>query len=183
MISIILSVLDEDKKEKVQEIYNRLGNTMYSIALGILRDKHHAQDAVSETFIKISTYIEKISKLSSHEIDPYCIVILKNESYKIYNQNKKEFLIEEIEIKSKDEELLEDLVINNLETKEKITRYLNILSKEERTLLYFRYMDNMTFKEIGKYFEISEESARKRHQRILEKMRIISKEGEKNDRN
>ena len=57
MISIILSVLDEDKKEKVQEIYNRLGNTMYSIALGILRDKHHAQDAVSETFIKISTYI------------------------------------------------------------------------------------------------------------------------------
>lgn len=58
---------------------------------------------------------------------------------------------------------------------------MSMLSREDRDLISLRYGRNWSFKDIGDYFEISDAAARKRHQRILEKLRIIVSRGEINE--
>lgn len=51
------------------------------------------------------------------------------------------------------------------------------LAPDDRRLLYLRHTMEMGYKEIGKLFSISEETARKRGQRLLEKLRRLCEGG------
>lgn len=62
---------------------------LYNISFKILNNKFDAEDAVIQTFLNISDNIEKISNLPCPQIEPYCVVILKNESVNIIRKGSK----------------------------------------------------------------------------------------------
>lgn len=169
LILLIISKISKKQKDIIENIYIRLRSTMYGTALNILRDTYDAEDAVSNTFIKISQKYQQLDHIKSDEIDKYCMAILKNESYKIYNKRKRETpseIIEDTNINyTAESEILKIL------DKDQIEDLMKNLEEEEKTFLILRYYRGWTFEEISKFLGITNSTARKRHQRILEKLR------------
>lgn len=152
---------------------------MFSLAFSILKNKEDTEEAVSNAFIKIMENIDKISKIKCHEIAPYCVTILKNETINIIRKNKKYVTGEDLYMDNKkflesslEEELIKKYTIEDLKS------HLNLLNEEEKNLLNYRYDKKLSFKEIGKSLNIPEATARKKHQRILQKLREKLEGGE-----
>lgn len=175
MILLVLNKISKEERESLEELYTRLKDKMFGASLNILRDTFDAQDAVSNTFILISENFHLLNNIPTNKIDNYCITMIKNESYRIYNERKKETPLENLEtIYSKEDSEEEILKILDIEELNMLMKNLKI---EERKFLKLKYFREWTYEELSNYFKISEQTARKRHQRILEKLR---KEGEKN---
>lgn len=166
--------LNKKEKELVNDLYIRLSKKMFHIAMSILKKPESVEEAVANTYVKICQNIKKISLLSSLELDPYCITILKNESYTLIRKNKKYILNEDMAMDYiyQNESIESEEIFKNLEAVE-LKESLSHLSKDERLFLYFKFVDNMTYKQIGILMDISEQAAAKRFQRIIAKLRKI----------
>lgn len=146
----------------------------------ILRSHSDAEEAVSQTFLKIIDHIDKISKLPCPQIAPYCVVIVKNESVNILRKRKKVINVEELEhfgngnYSDIEEEFLK------ITDKEQLLLSVNRLSDKEKYLIHLHFVDNMSYKKIANLLGVNEETAKKRCQRILKKLRALYKEGERN---
>ena len=80
MIIILFSVLTDNEIDFIDKIFSKMNIKMYSISFNILKNKFDAEEAVAQTFLKIINNIEKISALPCPRIEPYCVIILKNET-------------------------------------------------------------------------------------------------------
>lgn len=182
MFFILLAVLSEDDRDFVNKIFLKMNVKMYNISFNILKSHYDAEEAVAQTFLKIIDNIERISKLPCPQIEPYCVVILKNETFNIIRSRKKSIPVEgadHFERKNVNSQIEEDY-IKNLD-KEKLISCVNELSEEDKNLIYLRFVYEMGFGQIGQLLDITEEAAKKRGQRILKKLRLHYKEGEKDE--
>ena len=179
---IFLESLSQEEKDLVEDLYNKLNKQMHRMSMAVLKNEKDAEEAVSNTFLKVMEKKDKIFQLSCQEIEAYCVSILKNESINILRINKKSIKTEDIDlffnVKNHKEKSLEDLVGLNFQI-EKLNKYLNKLKEEERIIMYLRYIDNIKFKEIGKLLGISENTANKKCERILKKLKEYFKKEEK----
>jgi RNA polymerase sigma-70 factor (ECF subfamily) len=57
------------------------------------------------------------------------------------------------------------------ESKQEVLKMLEILSPQDRDLLISRYVDDMSYKELSRVYEVSEQSLRKRVERALQKIK------------
>lgn len=96
MILLVLNKISKEERESLEELYTRLKDKMFGASLNILRDTFDAQDAVSNTFILISENFHLLNNIPTNKIDNYCITMIKNESYRIYNERKKETPLENL---------------------------------------------------------------------------------------
>ena len=162
-------------KTFLENLYRQQYKYFFRISYGILTNTNEAEDAVSEAFYKISQNIERIFKIPCHERLPYCVRVVKNASYDIIRA-RRELLLDpdalETTLPSDADVFLE--IAEKLEL-EKLTQLLNELSSVEFLLIKQRYMEGKSFKEIGEILGTNEAAARKRHQRILEKLRALCK--------
>lgn len=152
---------------------------MYNISFNILKSHYDAEEALSQTFLKIIDNIGRISDLPCPQIEAYCVVILKNETFNIIRNRKKSILVEEVDYLDQEDEssYIEDEYIQNVD-KKRLLSYINRLSDEDKHLIYLRFIYEMGFKQIGDLMDITEEAAKKRGQRILKKLKLYYKEGE-----
>lgn len=152
---------------------------LYNISFSILKNQFDAEDAVSQTFLNISKNIEKISALPCPQIEPYCVVILKNESINIIRKGRKYTCEEDIDNLYKDDEVynLEEDFLKTAD-KEILASYIDKLSEDDRNLIYLRFINELSFKQISELLDITEEAAKKRGQRIIKKLRTYYEEGE-----
>lgn len=176
---IIVSTITGKDRELVNKIFSKMNIKMYNISFNILRNNYDAEEAVAQTFLKIVENIERISALPCPQIEPYCVIILKNETMNIIRKRKKIVHAEDIDYFQQDdgayhiwEEYLETV------NKEKLLSCVNRLSKDERNFIYLRFINEMKFKDISVLLGITEEAAKKRSQRILKKLRLYYEEGE-----
>lgn len=179
---IFLESLSQEEKDQVENLYKKLNKQMHRMAIAILKNEKDAEEAVSNTFLKVMEKKDKIFQLSCQEIEAYCVSILKHESINILRINKKSIKTEDIDlffnVKNHKEKSLEDLVGLNFQI-EKLNKYLNKLKEEERIIMYLRYIDNIKFKEIGKLLGISENTANKKCERTLKKLKEYFEKEEK----
>jgi len=181
LVIIIWGVMSDDERDLINRIFSKTNVKMYNISFNILRNKLDAEEAVAQTFLKIVENIEKISALPCPQIEPYCVVILKNETMNIIRKRKKIVHVEDIDYFDHSDGYY-DIEEKYLETvnKEKLLSCVNRLSDEEKNLIYLRYVNGMKFKDISGLLGITEEAAKKRGQRILKKLRLYYKEGDNN---
>lgn len=179
MILIVFGALSDFEKNLLNQIYKEYNIKLFHIAFGILHSHADAEEAVSSTFLKIVKHIEKISRLPSPQIAPYCIVIVKNEAISIIRRKRKEPIFEDIEILSGTVDNTSKLLSEQID-KEDLLKAISQLSDEERQFIYLRYVNEMNYKAIADLMGISEEAAKKRGQRIIGKLRLFF-EGEYKD--
>lgn len=181
MFLIFFDILTEEQQNLVEQIFHEHHIRFHHISFRILKSDASADDAVSMAFIKIIDNIEKISELPSPLMTAFCVTIVKNTSIDIIRKSKKFANVESLDI-FQDESLesLEDLYINQTSV-QKLTDLLDKLSEEERKLIQLKYAQDMGYIKIGKLLGISEEAAKKRGQRIIQKLKKLYVEGELNE--
>lgn len=176
--------MSDDERDFINKLFLEMNVKMYNISFNILKDKFDVEEAVAQTFLKIIENIDKISKLPCPQIEPYCVIIVKNESMNIIRKRKKLVPTEDVDYfhhSDRDYNIEEEYL--KTVNKEKLLSCINKLSDEEKHLLHLRFVNEMKFKNIAKLLGITEEAAKKRGQRILKKLHSYYEEGDKNVQN
>lgn len=177
MLFLILCTFSEDEQAQIEQLFKENHDLLYKISYQLLRSETDAEDAVAQAFLNIMEHFEKISRLSRPERRPYCVVIAKNTSYDILRRKKRMIPVEEFYGDDTDDNVA-DTFFEKFK-KSQLIDALNLLDKNDRTLLTFRFGRDMPLKDLAVLMEISEETAKKRSQRALKKLRKILEEFER----
>jgi len=78
MLFVIFVIENEAESSILVKIHKEYYDTMLYVAKSILSDHALAEDAVSETMIKIIKHIDKILEISSFNLKSYIVIIVRN---------------------------------------------------------------------------------------------------------
>lgn len=171
MMIFLFGVLSEEQRALVERIFHEHHIHFRRISLNIVKTEEIAEDAVSTAFIKIMDNIEKISDLPSPQMTAFCVTIVKNTSIDMLRQIQQNVHIDYWD--SILDENADDVANERIRNADvhKLTEVINLLTIEERHFIYLRYTMEMGYKEIGELLNISEDTAKKRGQRLIKKLR------------
>ncbi len=164
MLSLYLSMVEtEEERDLVTELYNTYEHMMYKIAFGILKNKQDAEDAVSESFIKVIKNLDKISGIDENKRKGFLVIVAKNAAIDIYNKRKHDEhldLDDAVAISGGDveEEVFERYDIEVLHT------HINSLKVEYSEVLSLKYFYGMSNDEISQITGLTYAGASKRLQ-------------------
>ena len=171
MLLMMISLLDDEQRDLIEKIFREDKTYFFRVARGILSSKEDAEDAVSDAMLKIFDNLEKISKLPRHKMRAYCIIIVKNcAREKIRRDKKMEFTDQPEQYAEHLSDSTEACFFKSMKAAE-IQRILSGLSEDEQRLLFLRYEERKSYRDIGHTLQCSEDSARMRGFRIIEKLR------------
>lgn len=80
MLILLFSVLNDEERELVEQIFHEHHIQFQRIAFRIVQSEETAEDVVSTAFVKIIDNIEKISELPCPQMTAFCVTIVKNAS-------------------------------------------------------------------------------------------------------
>lgn len=177
MIIIFLEVLSDDERDIVNKLFAKSNALLYNISLSILHSRTDAEDAVAQAFLKIMEHMEKMSKLSCPQMTSYCVIIVKNTAVDILRKRKNVAPLEDAELLADEDSA--DVLWKSMESGQ-LLEAMEKLSEEDRYLISLRYGNELGFAEIGQVMGVSSETAKKRGQRALKKLRAFYVEGDGN---
>lgn len=196
--------MSSKEKKLINKIFLESNEKMHRYALKKLESNIDADDAVEETFLKITKNINRMFELACDERDAYCFRILQNEIVNIIRERdrvipveleKVDFLninnnnigisishdsIDCLESYDDKYDIEDEFEIDDMK---KLHSYINNLTDDDKYLIDLRYNQKMKFKDIAKLLDIKEDVAKKRGQRILKKLKLCFKAGDKNVKN
>ena len=151
-----MKINNEKKKREITGWYEKYYRIMRARAHEIVGDYHIADDMVSEAFIKKFNNYEKIRKLEEPQVAFYLISIIRNISIDYTRKRKREnthvnFGFEDNEIEKipepdDDESKYPEIICARKE-----------LSQKDAELIVYKYLWNMSEKEISEMFHIKQE--------------------------
>lgn len=80
---------DADDRDIFQMLWDKYERMLMAMAYGILGEYSLAEDAVSETFFKISKSFQKIHNFELSKIAAYAVIIIRNTCYDILASEQK----------------------------------------------------------------------------------------------
>jgi len=169
MIIILLGVIPDEQKDLVDRIFSELNARMYQISYNILKNRDDVEEAISETFLKIIQNVDQISTFPDSRIEIYCIRILKNETINVIRKRKNLSYIEDMD-KLEDPCDIEGEFLKSADL-EILKSSINRLTDIEQDFIHLRFFENNSLRDIANLFDITEEAAKKRSQRIIKKLR------------
>jgi len=167
MFLLITASLSTEDVAFIDELFKLHHLKLYRISFGILRSHSDAEDAVAQSFLKLLAHFEHISVLPKNKLLPYCIVIVKNESANILRNRKKSIPAEDTSPVFSDTVPFDNTVLDRT----LLQKALSTLSDSERYFITLHYLHDMSYKQLAALFDITEEAAKKRGQRILARLR------------
>lgn len=182
MLSFLLSISEEKNHEKIVYLFNKFHSDMIRFAkyrlkqAGIPSYSYDAEDAVQSAFLKITKYIDSINfEASEPEIKAYVLSIVSNEATDIIASYKHLDSIDEYVDKLSDTSFIDQLKVND--RYEQVVRVLYKMDEKYRTVLLYRYYDDMSVKAISGLIGISEKAVYARLERgIRALLEMLSKE-------
>lgn len=163
MLPMYLAVIsDDDDKRYFEEIYLKYRQDMYRIAYSILHNKEDSEDAVHQVFLQISEDFDKIKSIPCQELKPYFVIIIRNASYNIYNKNKKRT---DFDTESETSGSLIELDYFEKCDYEKLVKTISQLPQKYKDILFLRYVEEFSVKEIARMLDITENTVWKRTER------------------
>lgn len=146
-------------RDAFAELYAQVYQDLYRFALYILKNRHDAEDVVSDTVV--AAY-EQIRKLRREEA-------FRGWIFKICSNRCRRKLKEYI---NKTEELPDDLAASggDLSEQTQVRTAFAKLSEEERLIISMHIFAGYTSKEIGKILHMNDNTVRSKENRALKKM-------------
>lgn len=140
MITLFFDLIDsEEDKYKFEKVFLKYKNMSMHICYSIIKDYGYAEDAVSETYLKIARLFYKVSKLKDCELKKYIKLVSKRTAIDMYRKRKsnKVLYINDIEdvisydienyiIEKEDERILYEQIALKLPNKYYDVMYMNI---------------------------------------------------------
>lgn len=136
------------------------------------RDKELTADLTSQVFLKAMLNIQKYQD-KGFPFSAWLFRIALNEMNMLHRKNSK---YKEVEVREKDAiEFLDEL---DIELKEKnivtILSFLEKMEEDQQQLIQLRFFDKLSFKEIGDLLLISEDNAKVRLYRAIDKLKKMT---------
>lgn len=113
-------------------------------AVGILRVREDALDAVQEAFVDAFRSLRSFDR--SRNFYPWFYVLLRNRCYKLTARRRETESIEEVEILAKAQVANEEML--------GLQRALGSLPKEDREIVTLKYLDGLTYEEMALFLGI-----------------------------
>ncbi len=179
MLVIYLSMLNSDEERNLfTERYEQFRFGCLRIAVTILHDNALAEDAVHEAFLSIIRQREKYLSLSCSDFRKSIIIIVRNKCIDILRREKRtvEFPTDDnIFEDPSNEPSVEDQVILRADVLE-VSNYLNRLDEISRQVLYLKYVQGLSYREIGLTLNMAEKTVEVRIARAKKKVRNMINE-------
>ena len=177
MLFLLIALTDEENDilEGLFENHNRI---MFNISFKITKSKDLSEEAVQEAFVRMMNNIDRIKNLPCPQRVPFCVVIVKNISLNMIRSQKQTASLEDAEKIPDDNEKQTENAFLHSEDINELRELLSRLPENDRLLIEMKWDKRMHYREIGAILGISEQSAMKRGQRILQKLKAsFKKEG------
>lgn len=149
MLALYMSFIDDDRdKSKFEIIYHTYRENMLLMAESILHNRHDAEDAVHDTFIKIARNIKSVGDPESVKTLSYVLKATKNTAINMYNRKKKDNIVNiESTDDIPDEEFYKRLDISD-NYKEVVSAILE-LDDKYKDVMFYHFVQEMKVAEVA----------------------------------
>ena len=172
-ISDELTLITNAKKnpERFGPLYEKYHTQIFRYIYQRMDDQELAFDVTSQVFIKALTNLHKY-EYRGVPFSSWLYRIAKSELYQAFRDRKarKMVNVENMHIFEMIEEFEED---NSIENKQKLINCLALMKDKDMQLLEMRYFEKRSYREISEILEITENNAKVRSFRALEKLKKI----------
>ena len=155
---IYMALVDDEDISAFEEMYNKYKQPLFHIAFSILNNKHDAEDAVQEAFIKIADSFTDVLQIPCNELNSFLVIICRNAAINIYNKNKR---IAEHST-GLDERIAAEDVMLIAEDKDTLMASLSRLPQEYKDVLFLYDLRGYSAKETAQLLNLSEINVRVR---------------------
>ena len=168
MLSAYMAMIDDKALcSEFEQFYCNNRSLAMHHALGILHSDALAEEAVSESFMKLAKCFQKVHNLESHDLTAYFVITVRNTSLNMLRKENTDDVeyddsIDHTELPDADEALLKECIA--------------ALPERDRELLFMRYTLCLGSREIGAALGISDEAARKRVEYVRRKLKALMEE-------
>lgn len=179
LLTLIMTIENEDDRNKAAEIYRLYGSTMLYITRSILGDPNLAEDAVSEAFVRIIDNLEKINMSDCYKTRGFVVIIARHTALNMLKQQKRDKTIpfEDYVDYSDEEEPVFDAVTVQQACKS-ITDAIKGLNKNYSDILYLKFYMGYSDAEISKILGISPDNVRMRLSRARKALKYALRKEE-----
>lgn len=171
---MIFSWKKTEAQKKLTRLYEEYRQLLYAVAFRILQNSKDSEDAVHETFLRISDHLEKINEEECHKTKAFLVTVTKHISYDLCRRRKRERGISY-------EEWEETIGEESSEPSSGGDLYemLGKLPENYLNLLLLKYSHGYDDREIAQMLDITEENVRQRISRAKKRLsELLEKEGE-----
>ena len=168
MFIYIQMIETDEEKSKFEQIYYEYRGLLYHIAYNYLRNEQDAEDAVHHAFEKVAKNIKKVD-FPCPKTKEFIVTIVENRSIDILRRRKQHSLEEFSEEFYTTPALPES---NNL-----LVQCILELPPLQRQVIWLKYIDGYTLREIAKMLDISLAWAQKTDQRAKKKLEELYRAG------
>ena len=160
-------------------IYREYSQALYAYGMHFTSDKGLAEDCIQDVFIKI--FQNRRHLQSTDNIKLYLFIALKNKLFNIFRKDIKYSQIDSLEPVFAAEYTIEDEIIENEREQflnEKMIRMLEVLSPRQKEIIYYRFVEGLSYEEICQIMDMNYQSTQNLIQRSLKKLRTTFSQAE-----
>lgn len=160
-------------------IYREYSQALYAYGMHFTSDKGLVEDCIQDVFIKI--FQNRRHLQSTDNIKLYLFIALKNKLFNIFRKDIKYSQIDSLEPVFAAECTIEDEIIENEREQflnEKMIRMLEVLSPRQKEIIYYRFVEGLSYEEICQIMDMNYQSTQNLIQRSLKKLRTTFSQAE-----
>jgi RNA polymerase sigma-70 factor (ECF subfamily) len=164
MLIFLETIENEEDRSKVRQIYENYVSLMRCKANEILGNRHDADDAVQNAFVRIIDHLEDLPSPNCTQTKWYVVTAATNAAIDIWRKRKR------------DSEVLYDDAFMSGDSRDpyqgdnEIIREMLKLSSRDQQLLYYRHVYGYKNAEIAELLNMTEEAVKKAVRRAEERL-------------
>lgn len=161
-------------------LLNRHKNRVFAFIMSKIKNKDLSEDIFQDTYVKVVNSLQKGKYNEEGKFLPWVMRIAHNLVIDHFRKQKKMHMVrsnndfdifdiikdDSINV---DDRLIRDQIFNDLRA------LINLLPNDQREVLKMRYFEEMSFKKIAEYFDVSINTALGRMRYALINLRVLSK--------
>lgn len=181
MLLCIMAIQNDDDRNTVERLYLENYKWMLYIARQILKDQNKAEDAVSQTFVKLIDKLQKFSFENCNKTRGLIGILVKDICYDMLKteKSKRSISIDECDLPSDSDDPPFDQFLSE-ENYKIMLDSLSLLSEKANNILRLKYLYGYSDQEISEFLNISPENVRVRIHRAKAALLQVLKERSQN---
>lgn len=165
-----------DDRALIEMLYDRYEQRIYRTTYSILNDSYQAEDAVSETFIKLIKNIHHIWTMDEKRMEAYIMKLAKNTAVDQYRRNKRDAgAFVNVDAETDRETAMSDNPIEDMlaafGSSQRVKEMVDSLPDKYRDVIICMIVHEMSGRETAAMLGLSEGAVRKRYERAKKLLR------------
>ena len=179
---LALSYVNGDNRA-FDELLLRNQSKIFSYILFVVRDRDTADDIFQETFVKVVVKLQQGKYIPSGKFSAWVLRIAHNVIMDLYRGQKSQKIIDAVDDNDLSNIASNDMIIGNVESQfvntqvlSDVRKMMNLLPTTQREVVYMRYFQQMSFKEIADTTNVSINSSLGRMRYAIINLRRMARE-------